>query len=256
MFDRRLDYLDLQIHRKRVGEIRIKGMDEEGIECETRILTHDGLGFELFQHLGIFPATMTRKFSSEYASPERDIFWEAYETNASLQLKGAFFIRPDYKELLQKIVLFLKERNITFNVSRVDLAFTFPFAGDFFKELMKGDYKNLLVKPRIQKKQWHYLICENSRFEMAGYCKTKQLQKLKNEVYNERFLKSLGLNQLPEENLYRIDLRLRQKETNTQITEALYNGVINFEAIEAEIISQAAKRMRFSKKMRVALKLK
>ena len=256
MFDMRLDYLDLQGERQRQGSYKVKEKDEDGIEYESTVMTYDGLALQFFSALNLIPHSATRHSRGEYFTEERDIFWVAYEYKFSLQFKGGFFLRTDYKDLLELALKFFKERNITVSVSRTDLGFAFSFKSDFFKELMKGDYKSLLVKTIVHKKKTVYFIAKNSRVEIVGYSKTNHLKKLKNNSYKERFYKSLGIDSSFEEEIFRIDLRLRQKAMNTFITDELHKEKINFEAIESGILKQIAKRVSLPKKIRDALKIK
>lgn len=253
LLDTRIDYLDLQLHRGPVKTtVFFDSLDEDGVPVRERMSVIDKVGYELFQFLGEFPDQKRRAFSGEYSTKNRDIFFESYPLVASLQLKGRFFLRADYKEKLQEIINYLKSQGIPFTVSRIDLAYTFTYEGSFFKDLMKSDFKNLNVRPLIKKKEYLYLKAENSRFEMAAYNKTEQVKKEKGDDYKDSFLMALGLDDLPE-NLYRMDLRLRQKDVCKAVLETLYLEKINFEDVEKEIIKQASNRMIFPKKIRQVL---
>ncbi len=249
LLDTRIDYLDLQIHRGPVKTvIYFDSLDEDDVPVRERLSVIDKLGYELFQFLGEFPDEKRRPFSGEYSSKNKEIFFESYPLVASLQFKGRFFLNADYKEKLQKIINYLKAQEIPFTVSRIDLAYTFTYESHFFKDLMKSDFKNLNVRPLIKKKEYLYLKAENSRFEMAVYNKADQVKKEKGDDYKDSFLMALGLDDLPE-NLYRMDLRLRQKDVCKPVLESLYLEKINFEAVEREIVKQASNRLIFSKKI-------
>jgi hypothetical protein len=264
VIDRRIDYLTLVVERPLTKNIMIPGFDEDGLPANTTLMTLDVLGHEFFIAMGEqfsvdrpFPTSSIEYFRTE----NKTIYWRPFPNRAELQFKGKFFLQPDWKAKLQTAVNFLMSKNVSFNGSRVDLNYKFFYDGKFEEDLIfKSQFGKLRVRPELHQGNWGRVFGGHSRFQLSGYNKTRQLKETKEDndpEYIKLFLEALGLTEMPKDRpLYNLDLRLTPKKKDGVITNLLKKAVIDFEAIEEAILSEAKKKIYLPKQIRDVLKIK
>lgn len=264
MIDRRIDYLTLVVERPLSKNLMLYDFDEDGLPQNTTLMTLDVLGHEFFIALGErflvdrpFPTSFIEYFRTE----NKTIYWKPFQQKAEIQFKGKFFLQTDWKERLQKAISFLTGRNIPFNGSRVDLNYKFFYDGKFEEDLLfKSDFGKVRVLPELKNKNWGRVWGGHSRFQLSGYNKTRQLKEAKEDhdpEYIKWFLEAVGLTAIPKDKpLFHLDLRLTPKKKDGVITNLLKIAVIDFQAIEDAILSEAKKKIYLPKKIRDALGIK
>lgn len=260
MKDRRLDYLTLMIERPWTTNLMLREKDEDGIESVSTVLTLDVVGHEFFQAMGKGFCVDQPYITSQkkyYRTDDKMMFWFPYAEKAELNFKGKFFLQTDWQGEIRKAVSFFTSRGFTFSASRVDLNYKFTYDGKFEETLLfKSNFGKLRVRPELFEKNWGRVFAGNSRFQLYGYNKTRQLKETKEDKDNEYiqlFLKTLGLKEMPAEPIYHLDLRLTPKKTDGIITKLLKEPEIDFEAIETAILTEAKKRVYFPKTIRDTL---
>lgn len=263
MIDRRLDYLTLIVERPLVQNIMIQEKDEDGIEATSTLLTLDALGHGFFQALGERFSVSQPFITSPkkyYQADNKTIFWFPYSQKAEINFKGKFFLQPKWKEKLQTAVNFLKASGFSFSNSRVDLNYKFTYDGKFEADLLlKTKFGKLKAWPELFDGNWSQIFAGNSRFQLSGYNKTKQLKETKeghDDEYIQLFLNALGLKEMPKDRpVFHLDLRLTPKKKDGIITDLLKKPEIDFDGIEAVILKETKKRVFFPKKIRDTLKI-
>lgn len=263
MINRRLDYLTLNVERPLTQNIMLRGKDEDGLETTSTVMTLDALGFEFFQAIGK-PFSVGEPFITSpkkyYHTDNRTIFWFPYSQKAEIRFSGKFFLEPDYKQTLKAGVDFLSSRGLVFTDSRVDLNYKFLYDGKFEEDLLfKSEFGKLRVRPELLEGNWGRVFAGNSRFQIFGYNKTRQLKETKedkDDEYIKLFLDVMGLKEMPKDQpIYHLDLRLTPKKADGFIVKLLKQPEIDFEAIENAILAEAKKRIYFPKKIRDTLKI-
>ena len=252
MNDKRMDYLDILCDcPERKGSVSFFGRDEENNITETKLLTYDGDAVELFLHLNIpyktIPLGRDRYY---YHSEDKTIYWARHDLRKpSIQLKGKFFLQPDYKIKLQMIMDFLLKREIFSHVSRCDLGILFECdEARLYRHLLKMNWGDMTSFYRIKNKKGIGFNSENSRRQVDFYNKHRQLEQSKKHdpEYKTLLLEVIGLSET-NENLLKVDLRLIQKDQNRGITEALMSNNIDFDKIEKIVINRFKEKIKFSR---------
>lgn len=263
MIDRRIDYLTLVVERSLTKNLMILGEDEDGVPTKTTLNTLDVLGHQFFIAIGerfLVDRPFPTSSISYYRTENKTIYWKPFQQTAEIQFKGKFFLQPDWKDRLQKAINFLTSTNTPFNGSRVDLNYKFFYDGKFEEDLLfKSKFGKLRVLPELKNGNWGRVWGGHSRFQLSGYNKTRQLKEAKEEhdpEYIKLFLDAVGLPEIPKDRtLYHLDLRLTPKKKDGVITTLLKKPVIDFEAIENAILSEAKKKIYLPKQIRDALKI-
>lgn len=229
-----LDYLDIQIIRQRENFL---------IEDEGRVLTDgDSLPYVLKQKLGISFKRVGFYSKILYENEDKSIFLYVKDTQTSLQLKGKFFLNKNWEEVLVKIFKVISENSWHFHITRIDLALTYKTSLDLNLISKKLDYKNLLVRTYRKKKETTYIKASNSSIEVVLYDKSLQVNDVKDEKYKEMFKQEFS----DTDSLKRLELRLKNKRTNTKITQKIIN--YNKQEIEKIIFEEIFKRIRIKSK--------
>ena len=226
MIDICLDYIDRRVFRKRESEIILPD--------KSRRLVADKLAVELFEKLGL-EYEYNNSFKTVYNSKNKALWILSEDFESSVQHKGAFFNPANWKEAYDQTTEFLKDNQATHHITRLDLAFT--TTENWFPLFKKIKFKNLLVKSYSRDGQLENITAENSRFEIVFYNKTKQLKKVRNEDYLSAFKAKY-----PQEQLYRLEIRLKGKDTIEKIP-SLKNEKIHLGKVAQEVFLATDKRI-------------
>lgn len=242
----RLDYLDLQIYDELKTTVLIPEVDSDGISYESTIMVNDALAHELFALLEMPVHSSAWNNRVLYQGESREIFISTKRFQKSMQFKGSFFLRPDAIMKLQEVIIFLKERNIKFLVSRLDISYIIT-GEKTYAGLDRCDLKRLTHYTLKKKKKIAYYKAYNSRFSLVAYGKTAQIKKEKDSNYLKKFKEYYEITELPED-LINLELRILGTDSCAEITELL-SEKIDLEKLKHIVATHASKRIKLTKKI-------
>lgn len=223
-----IDYADRRIARKREEEIILPD--------KSRRLVADKLAVELFEKLGFEYETQNYR-KTVYNSKDKSLWYLSEDDfEASCQHKGGFFNPLNWAEKYDKTTEFLKEKEVYHHFTRADLAFTTD--ENLFGFFRKTDFRKLLVKSYVRDTEFETISAENSRFEIVFYNKSKQLKKIRNEDYKKSFSEKFK----DFDQIYRLEIRLKGKDTLEAIP-ALKAEKINLKQVAIEFLEATEKRV-------------
>ncbi len=224
-----LDYLDRRVFRKREGEILLP----DG----TRRLVSDKFSVEFFEFLKM-KYSHSSSYNSVYSSENKEIIIKDEDDfEISVQEKGLFFLSEDWKKNHDLSTEYLVKNKVAFHYTRADLCFT---TKDDLRPLIdKIDVSKFSVAEFKKNGISETFTAGNSRFEFTYYNKSRQLKRIKNEHY----LKLFKDNYPEDRELFRLEFRLRGKDTLAKIpslmSENIHLGKVAeefFEAIQKRLI--------------------
>lgn len=160
---------------------------------------------------------------SKYENDE--IFIQERSKDFIIQIRGYFFLFPDYKEKLTKIIDVFKSNAYTFHLTRVDWAFTLdtPYQ-DFAEKLNKSKIDDTITKAiYVRKNAIQYLSLFHSRIKVVVYNKRKlNKQRRTKEDYRQLF----KMKYLDAET--RFEIRLLGKDTLQDLSSIIEEDLVNF----------------------------
>lgn len=142
-----------------------------------------------------------------------------------IQIRGYFFLFPDYKQKLAQIIDAFKSNGYTFHLTRVDWAFTLdtPYQ-DFANKLNKSKVDDSITKAiYIRKNEIQYLSLFHSRIKAVVYNKRKA-NKLKTTKENYRQLFRMKYFDFET----RFEIRLLGKDTLRELSTVIQEDLDYF----------------------------
>lgn len=240
----RLDYLDLQIYEAQKTTLIVPQIDDDGLAYQSTLIVNDVLAIEIFALLEMTSQSATWGSQTLYQSDSKEVFLSVRPFQKSLQFKGAFFLREDAILKLNQVIQFLKQREIKFLVSRLDISFLVRDS-KLYQALDRCDFKRLTQYTLKKKKAVVYYKAYNSRFNLVAYGKTAQVKKEKGANYLKNFLSHYKLTALPDD-LINLELRVLGTDSCAEITAQIAEQ-IDLPLLKSLVIAQATKRMRLTR---------
>lgn len=235
------DYLDLIVLRMRQSSIRLPTE-------ETLMADGDVLPYLIFERTGI---EFKKKFSTYryilYSSTDESIFLNIEDSKTSVELKGLFFLKNDYEDILKKLTDLFRENSWAYHSSRTDYAYTIKLDnGEAINYVRKQiDFLKLKITTSSEQNDriFTYKKGFNANVSVVLYDKSKQIEEKATDEYKSQFKNKYG----DTAGLIRVEFRLHHKRTNLNISKSLKS----YSQIEIKdlVWEEIKKRVRLSKKI-------